>query len=100
MASMVSCPREGVPNPVDRLGVGAEDELQPAGRVGVAEVLKGQLALDRDERRGLAAELERVAVRRALDLPRERIAGDVEDEGDDRDRERGGRDDDRARLPA
>src|SRR3954453_571391 len=45
---MVSCPGERVANPVDRGRVGAEDELEPCRRVGVAEVLEGQLALDRD----------------------------------------------------
>src|SRR3954452_11206616 len=61
-------PAELVANPVDRARVGAEDQLQPLRRVRVTEVLERELALDRDECRGVAVEVEGVAVGGALDL--------------------------------
>ena len=67
-----------------------------SGGFGSPRFWSGQLALDRDERGGVAVEVERVAVGRALHLARERVAGDVQDERDDRDRQRGGGQDDRA----
>src|SRR3954468_3768736 len=99
-ASVLSCPGERVANPVDGCRVGAEDRLEEGGRVRVAEVLERELLLDGDERRGIAVEVEAVRVGRALDLPREDVPWDVEEEGDERDRERDGRDDDRAGLVA
>ena len=57
----------GLTDPLDRRRVGAEQERDPVRRVGVRDVLDRDLALEGDLGLRLARELEREAVRAALD---------------------------------
>ena len=84
--------RQRLADPLHRGRVGAQDDLLPARRVGVADVLERDPALEADHRVGLAREVERERVGAALDRARE-LVGDRGQRGrDERQRERDGGD--------
>ena len=90
-------------HPLDGARMRAQDGVERAGRIGVAEVASGRAGAAARQALGVAGQLEREAVGARLDRARELVAGEPEPEGDDGDRQRVGgqrRGRARARRPA